>query len=706
MILARLVSFLVVSIGFSSVTVQLLTIREFLSSFQGNEIVIGIILFCWLLLTAMGSFAAKFFTRISYSTFAFLTMLAGIMPLLQTLAIRMGRDYVFVKGAAVGFYGVLGFVLATITPYCLITGFILPYALIHIRTIGDRFTSGHLYLLDSTGDILGGICFSFIWVYVLTPFQAIAASSFLCLVVSALLLWISRYKWLAGLFCALPVFFLMVCLNYGIELRSLQLQYTSPIVHYMESKYGRIVVTQDQDQYNFFESGTPVFSNLMTIENEEIAHYPLGQINKVENVLLISGGVSGTLKEIEKYTPRRIDYVELDPALIEAAERFHFLTKSPNLKLHLSDGRRFIFSTSYRYDAVILDLPEPDTFQMNRFYTREFYKQVKDVLAPKGVLAFGMSYSPNYLSDIQLQKLSSIYRTLTPSFRHVLMLPGERAYFLCSDSPLSMEISKLLEQKSIATDYISAYYDGNVTHERIEELNHTVRTYDRGSVNTDFSPVAVKTLFTQWLAEHRSSPWYFVGGTVALFIAYLFLIKKAELVLFTTGFAAMGMELVIIFCFQIMYGYVYLKIGAIVTSFLAGLAPGALVATRIQKSGRHDLLMSEVILVAMIIIYAGALHATHESLPEWFFLAYGFGFAFFCGYQFPVIARLIGEEESPAAGCFAADLAGAALGTLLTGLVLVPLWGVFAALYFVLFLKIISFLINMFTSRFHLVYTS
>jgi spermidine synthase len=374
--------------------------------------------------------------------------------------------------------------------------------------------------------------------------------------------------------------------------------------------------------------------------------------------------------------------------------------------VHLTDGRRFIFSTPHRYDAVILDLPEPDTFQMNRFYTREFYKQVKNVLAPEGVLAFNMSYSPNYLSEIQLQKLSSIYRTLEPFFRHVLLLPGERAYFLCSDATLSVEIPQLLTLKSIATDYISAYYEGNVTRERIEELNNLVRVYGREKVNTDFSPVVVKTLFIQWFAEHQSSPWYFVGGTVALFMVYLFFIKRAELVLFTTGFATMGMELVAIFCFQIMYGYIYLKIGAIVTSFLAGLAPGALVATRIQKSGRRHLVLSEVVLIALIIVFAAALHTSHESLPEWFFLAYGFGFAFFCGYQFPLIARLIGEEASPAAGCFAADLAGAALGTLLTGLVLVPLWGVFTALYFVLFLKIISFLINMFTSRFHLVYTS
>ena len=46
--------------------------------------------------------------------------------------------------------------------------------------------------------------------------------------------------------------------------------------------------------------------------------------------------------------------------------------------------------------------------------------------------------------------------------------------------------------------------------------------------------------------------------------------KKEEYVLFTTGFAAMGSEMLVIFVFQVLYGYIYLQIGAIIT---AGLVP-------------------------------------------------------------------------------------------------------------------------------------
>ena len=38
----------IIGVGISSVTTQILTIREFLSQFHGNEITIGLVVFCWL----------------------------------------------------------------------------------------------------------------------------------------------------------------------------------------------------------------------------------------------------------------------------------------------------------------------------------------------------------------------------------------------------------------------------------------------------------------------------------------------------------------------------------------------------------------------------------------------------------------------------------------------------------------------------------
>ena len=66
------------------------------------------------------------------------------------------------------------------------------------------------------------------------------------------------------------------------------------------------------------------------------------------------------------------------------------------------------------------------------------------------------------------------------------------------------------------------------------------------------------------------------------------------------------------------------------------------------------------------------------------------GRAFFCGYQFPAASKIIGEEGGSAPGAFTADLAGAAIGTLATGTLLIPLWGLQSAIIFLILIKMSS----------------
>ena len=72
------------------------------------------------------------------------------------------------------------------------------------------------------------------------------------------------------------------------------------------------------------------------------------------------------------------------------------------------------------------------------------------------------------------------------------------------------------------------------------------------------------------------------------------------------------------------------------------------------------------------------------------FLLYFVLFSALCGFQFPVAANIIGEKTSPAAGCLAADLCGASVGTLVTGTLLIPLWGIGVAVIFLILVKVTS----------------
>ena len=148
--------------------------------------------------------------------------------------------------------------------------------------------------------------------------------------------------------------------------------------------------------------------------------------------------------------------------------------------------------------------------------------------------------------------------------------------------------------------------------------------------------------------------------------------------------------MLIIFTFQVIHGYIYLKIGAIVTVFLLGLLPGAVVGNLYKEKSIIRLMVSDIILLCLLLLFFLWISFLRVELNQSYFLSYCFVFSFFCGFQFPIATRIIGEKMSPAAGCLAADLAGAGVGTLVVGTLLIPLWGVKSAIIFLILIKISS----------------
>ncbi|MDY6832524.1 MAG: hypothetical protein SWC96_11925, partial [Thermodesulfobacteriota bacterium] len=132
------VNALILTTGVSSVVTQLLTIREFLAQFAGNEWTIAVIFFNWLVLGGLGTFLARSAGRglfpASPAALARLSMAAAALPVALLLAIRVLRDLFFTFGTQAGFYGLMAFSFFTTAPYCLLIGFLLPYSLLVLRS--------------------------------------------------------------------------------------------------------------------------------------------------------------------------------------------------------------------------------------------------------------------------------------------------------------------------------------------------------------------------------------------------------------------------------------------------------------------------------------------------------------------------------------------------------------------------------------------
>ncbi|HOO38226.1 MAG TPA: hypothetical protein PLV78_07940 [Deltaproteobacteria bacterium] len=678
----------VVVTGISSIVTQLYTLREFLTLFAGNEYVIALIIFNWLVLGGLGTMAARFPSRATPVALGFLTSVLAALPTVQLLAVRYLHDMVFVHGSSPGFYPTYLFILFTTMPYALLVGFVLPYSLFTLRGEMPHYPGTRIYIVDNVGDVTGGALFSFALVYLLTPMKALFVVNLMLLVAACLLLSPLLRTRLSIVVCAAVVMAINMA---GVVLENNSLcSAEGKLVHYEETMFGRLVVQKSDGQYTLFEDGVPVFSTDNTILAEEAVHYPLSQVENPNDVLIISS-VAGMMGELEKYSLEKVDYVQLDPAVSAVEFRFGLLRTIKGLQVINGDGRSYVRDTASRYDAIIINLPEPETFQVNRFFTNEFFSLAQARLRPQGILSFSVSGFDNYLAEPHRQKISSLYNTVRDRFSHVTMLPGEKVYFLCSNSPVSDDIPELLGQKGIETAYIHSYFYGNINKGRIDYLAGSIDASTPR--NTDMSPFMMRIMYAQWFAKYSTSPYWFTVIICGIALFYFSRITREEFVLFTTGATTMGAEILVIFIFQILYGYIYLKVGLIVTVFLAGLLPGALLGQKIRNKSRKFLLLTDAGLIVCMALVIMVLHYGGQSVPQALFYSVALCISVLCGFQFPIALALRGGDNPAAIRTFSADLTGAASGVFIMSAFMIPYAGILWATLGLIVLKCTSIMV-------------
>ena len=670
----KALSGLIVATGVSSVVSQLLIIREVLTQFQGNEYVIALIFFAWLLFGGCGTRLSGWLNEGIYKMdtgrLAGLSYLAAALPVLTLLAIRLLRDVVFVAGASTGFYATFGFICFTLGPYGLLVGFLLPCSLAVLRTHRPGYSAAQVYILDNIGDCAGGALFAFVLVILVTPLKAVAIASGLLVLAACHL---DRYSGRTVLKRVSAAGAAVGVLAAGLYWETPSLRPpTGRLAWYQESKHGRVTVVQDRDQATIFNDGSPLTSSRDIAAAEAAIHYPMSQTGKTGAVLLLSAG-SGMLAELEKYRPASVDYVELNPAIAAVQFQFNLLKRIYGLNVVTRDGRAYLASSDKKYDAVIINISDPETFQANRYYTTEFYRLIKARLNPAGVMGFSVAGYANYISDPKLRFISTLHRTVSPHFKNVLMLPGDRIFFICSDGPLDRDIPGRIAAKGIRTDYVSGYFYGNVTDERIDELDRQI--IRKHPVNTDTDPTLMRLMFSGWFEKFATSPRWLYLCLALLLTLYVIRISREEYLLFTTGFMTMGSEIAVIFAFQIFFGYIYSQISLIVTIFLAGLMPGALLGKKLGRNPVTAMRLTDGLLIGMVGLLAMIILPTGAQPSSAVLLAYGFGVSVLCGCQFPLALRSGGDAHRKTANAFTADLAGAACGALLTSVLLIPYLG-------------------------------
>jgi spermidine synthase len=730
-----------VLIGFTAVIAQIVLMRELIVVFCGNEISLGLILTSWLFWTAVGSSLAGTLVvrweKTQWLVAALQMLISAVFPA-TIWAVRYARNLFHpLPGEILGPGPMILTSLAVLSLFCATSGCLFAagsrlYAEVH-RTSTAKST-GAVYLLEALGSGIGGILASLVLIRYFPAFGIAMLLGLLNLVVAVYLTaragWYRRTATLVligvySLFVATGGVWRLEDLSLARLWRGYHLSTTS------NSVYGNLAVVETEGGRSLFQNGLDLLDVPNLAAAEEAVHFALLQHPAPRSLLLVGGGVNGSLAQaLEHRSLQEVDYVELDPAILDLAAR-HFgeewarIQVEPRVRIEHSDGRLFLKTTAARYDVIIVDLPDPQTAQLNRFYTLEFFREVAGKLNAHGIFSFQVRGAENYISPELADFLRCLNRTLREVFPEVTFIPGDRVHFFAAARAglLASDYRPLLARlgsRHLQTTYVREYYlPFRMTPDRMADLELQIRPRPDTPVNRDFAPIAYYFDVVLWSAQfsqiYRRLFQYLAGVKFVTLLGWIGLVLSvlsggllslrrkdpagrsgAAFCATAMGFTLISLEILLLLGFQAIYGYVYYQLAVLIAGFMAGMALGSwwgLRAESAPESPRLErremlivaalqgmaalsplLLYSALDLLARIHSQIGLRVVTMVVFPTLAVLAGALG-----GYQFPVASRIFFRSSARRSGSpgslYGFDLLGSCLGALVLSAYLVPVFG-------------------------------
>jgi len=455
-------------------------------------------------------------------------------------------------------------------------------------------------------------------------------------------------------------------------------------------------------------------------------------------VLLVGGGLEGVLEEVLKHGVVEVTYVELDPLLIDLFQTYspetQVLLEDPRVELMHLDGRLLVKRSKAYYDVVIVNLPPPSTLQLNRYYSLEFFREVEAALGEDGVVSIGLPSSMSYISEEMGARNRCVYNTIKSVFPSCMVVPGYHNLFIASknseDDALTSD-PQLLYQRILGRGFEPAllteeYLAYKFNPERME-IGLAYLDEDHRELNRDMRPIAAFHDLALWNAMLNPmmgdlfsllsgvSIWMLLT-TIIILASFVSLALKRSgrvhtpiyLALFTTGLAGMTFSIVNLYVFQTLSGFLYQDLGVVAAAFMMGLALGGwYMNSRMQRlgGGVSTLLKTEMGVVAysLLIPPIVSLLSTRMTAAPNLLLVRGVMLVLNCvagflvGLEFPLASRVCLEEEEQVGGVggalYATDLFGACVGSFLSSIWLIPLYGVRGACLVVAVTNVASLLL-------------
>jgi len=753
---------LLFSYGLFTIAAQTLLFRDFLTSFEGNDISVGVFFGSWFLWVGLGAilvykatgFAEKLLKNIE---FVFLSYIPAFI--LQLILIIQARELSGIQAhALLPIRVVLLLPIAINAPVSLITGMLFPLAC----RWGEEDRKGavsRVYIIEAAGSFVGGLGTTFLLGAGVSPATVFFI---LAIIVSLSVFGVqlakaresrlkTRDSGLCPRFITCGFSFLIplsFCILLGVGADKTLARYIRVVrwtkllprdafIGSFQTAQAEYLYGVYQDQWVAIREGGVCEALPNKSAAGQIAAISLCQNPDAESILVVGSGLGVCYEFLRLPQVKHITWAHCDSEYAQKVDRTispQFKVTSERFRRLDGDVRTLLSSQKRYYDIVIVNLPEATSSVLNRYYTLQFYQQVKESLKPGGVLAVRVAGGENIMGTELINLGASTKLTLQSVFPRLVITPGEDTWFIASDSgKLTGDPATLRDRfaaikgaaEVFAPQALLSVYLPDRAAKALE--NYSAADLPEGLlVNRDSRPLT--HLYSLLLAAKQS------GAPVARFVKYLalagplaFLVPVLVLIIlraiyvlktkegtiqssfdssflvFSAGWLGIGVVIVLMYLYQTLFGSLYLHIGVISSLFMVGLTGGAaltrhLLGRTFWKEGRK-IAPAEALLVAVVLIHililAGIAFwpAGQRSRsgaggiwePTHLIFAIAFVLCGLCsGCYFPVAARQLtdlGIEPGQAGSKLeTADHIGASLGGAMTGLVLVPVFGTKATL--------------------------
>lgn len=724
---------IVFAIGFFGLAAQTLLFRQFLTVFEGNELSIGFFFSSWLLWAAAGALAARARLRVLdrlCGHFEFLPLVYLPVYAIQVWLINNARSLAGIEPYELfPLVKMIPFSFLANAPVSLWTGLLFVLA---CRWMSDdqSVPVATVYVWEAVGSFVGGIA-----VTLLLALGVAGETVFLhaaILVTSAFCIFrLSRRRYISAI---VPVLIVLLAWGAGLDhawQRANNLRAWERLLP-RETFQGTFVTPQSkysygqyQGQFNVVAWESIADSIPGTEHASEVLAVHLAQHPGARRFLVAGPGSFSICRRLLLLPQAEsITWLDMDPdypAHLLSVLPDEFRAGVERLTIPKAEMRRYLSDMGREYDLIILNMPDATTLTLNRYFTREFFLLLKERLRESGVIGVRVSGGENYMSDELINAGASVFHTLDSVFDRIVLKPGDETWLIASDGQELSVSPAILRDRFGAIDGSDTLYppEGLMSRYLPDRIEAQMAQYrEAGKVlpedlllNTDRHP---KALFHSLLFASREA-----GATVSLaagirrfagsgvlivplgICLYLLLrivylagnrgrnIADANeqdvrpfdyyFLIFSTGAVGMAVSIILMFMYQSVFGSLFLHVGLVSALFMLGLSVSSMTCERILARRQK---LSGYLLPTGILLYVGFIAVVYvmpAQPPQALFVTLFLLSGLLAGLYVPIVARQLKSAglANDEVGAFIElnDHLGGALGGLMTGLVLLPIFG-------------------------------